>query len=396
MGNTYTTVDNDLIVIKNLRLEENNDKRLIACDIQMPQGKAEQVLWFEMPKNVPVKECLDYNSLAIAGVALGILTGKDIRVEGAVDTFLIDNLLEYIEVWSAWIPEKFSRINIEVQAEVFRIPESDHGAILCFSGGVDSCAALKERLDNNRFSSKTPVRAGLLVQGFDIPLASDSRVKSISKSCKTILNSVGLPLYTVKTNWRDIVPEWRFTHGLALSSCLWLFQGTFASGIIASGDDSYNNLIHGSNPFTDRLISGNAFRVINHGGGQSRINKIAAIAQWPEALACLSVCWADRQGSGNCGKCEKCVRTKLYFYLLGLEPPKSLPTLNLVEEIQALRSFDDLRLKIWKSILQLAIDRGLSESDWVNAVRLKIKDSEHPRSLSVIARKIRNKLVGGK
>jgi hypothetical protein len=47
-----------------------------------------------------------------------------------------------------------------------------------------------------------------------------------------------------------------------------------------------------------------------YGWGTQRVDKVAAIASSPVAMAHLRVCWRNEEGAFNCGKCEKCVRTK--------------------------------------------------------------------------------------
>jgi hypothetical protein len=68
----------------------------------------------------------------------------------------------------------------------------------------------------------------------------------------------------------------------------------------------------------------------------SRLDKVAAIAEWPEALAVLRVClmFDVPNGAPNCGRCEKCVRTMLELMLCGaLDRATSFPVRDVTAEM---------------------------------------------------------------
>ena len=65
--------------------------------------------------------------------------------------------------------------------------------------------------------------------------------------------------------------------------------------------------------------------VIDDGGECSRSDKAGLVADWPEAMRHLHVCFgADAPGTyRNCCKCEKCVRTILAFRVAGRARPEA-------------------------------------------------------------------------
>ncbi|PHQ75632.1 MAG: hypothetical protein COB82_01745 [Marinobacter sp.] len=377
------------ITIRDIAVESGSDSTVYSCNI----GSTEQeILWYELPSDATVDTELAYYSFTLAAIAIGMQKGTNVHVDSAMDSRFIHNVREFIDIWSAWCPDIFSPIRLTVSVEQ-NIPPcpARRKAVMCFSGGVDGCATLKANIDDPAFGARYPVKAGILIQGFDVPLTSSERFAWLTSSCESILESVDIPLYTVRTNWRKLIPNWRYTHGLALASCLWLFSEEFDCGIIASGDDSYNNLVHGSNPFTDRLLSGEIFEIASHGGSMTRVEKIESIYQWPSAMENLNVCWANRKGLGNCGVCEKCVRTKLYFYLLDEDPPKSIPARSIGSEISSLQNLDDLRLRIWKTIIELAKKKGQTQEEWFFAASDKIKKSENKSVIKRYLRKLKSR-----
>jgi hypothetical protein len=65
--------------------------------------------------------------------------------------------------------------------------------------------------------------------------------------------------------------------------------------------------------------------VRHDGAGRSRTEKVAYLATWEQGMPLLRVCWEGRVPDGNCGRCEKCVRTRLNFHIAGVESPACLP-----------------------------------------------------------------------
>ncbi|MCH8532310.1 MAG: hypothetical protein LAT65_15780 [Saccharospirillum sp.] len=374
MASVTTNEKQSELRVEEIAVTRTKNKMMLQCNIG---SGVDSLLWFEVPSELDVDETIASYAFTLAAVAYGMQVNADVYIGYEMDFTFIQNLREYINIWAAWRPKDFS--NIKVTAETLNHAESRprrNAGLMCFSGGVDGCATLRENLDNGFFRAQYPIQAGLLIHGFDIPLSSTDRFDWLTESCTNMLASVRLPLYTVQTNWRDLILNWRYTHGLALASCLWLFSKKYDCGVIASGDESYNNLIHGSNPFSDRLISGDVFEIVSHGGHFSRIEKVGLISGWQEVLLNLNVCWANRKGFGNCGKCEKCVRTKLYFKLLGQDIPESLPTYNLEDEISSIGDLDDLRLRIWRSIKRVAVEKNMDNTPWGRAIITSVSNAE--------------------
>src|SRR5262249_23133771 len=137
----------------------------------------------------------------------------------------------------------------------------------------------------------------------------------------TLLRSVGVPLHTMATNFQELGLEWTQVFAAAIVSGLMFLQETYGTGLLASAVP-YDRLIVplGADPITAPLMSRDPLRVVHDGADASRVEKARAIAEWPEALELLRVCWEGAQKDRNCGECEKCVRTVLDFRLAGVLP----------------------------------------------------------------------------
>jgi hypothetical protein len=87
-----------------------------------------------------------------------------------------------------------------------------------------------------------------------------------------------------------------------------------------------------------------------HEGAIERTRKLAALVRDPVALEVLRVCWHD--AGFNCGKCEKCVRTRVALRLLGAPAPTFPGKLDLAD-LDALRVERGGRLDYLMELLTL-------------------------------------------
>ncbi len=97
----------------------------------------------------------------------------------------------------------------------------------------------------------------------------------------------------------------------------------------------------------------------------TRLEKLKALAVWPEALDNLKVCWEgqykfDTSPDQNCCVCDKCVRTMLAFRALGQEIPSSFPGELTIDKVRGLKNkpFDWSRLMFLNEILDVARENG--------------------------------------
>jgi hypothetical protein len=73
----------------------------------------------------------------------------------------------------------------------------------------------------------------------------------------------------------------------------------------------------GSHPLLDPLWSTETLEIVHDGCEATRVEKVARIAQSGAALRYLRVCWENRDGAYNCGRCEKCLRTMISLRVAG-------------------------------------------------------------------------------
>ena len=83
----------------------------------------------------------------------------------------------------------------------------------------------------------------------------------------------------------------------------------------------------------------------------------------------LRVCWQGELKDRNCGKCEKCVRTKLNFLACNRDVPEYFPESVSIEKIlqRVVIKKDAIRGE-WQQIIDYA-DRHKVKASWKAAVR---------------------------
>jgi hypothetical protein len=323
-------------------------------------------LWYRF-EGEPLPPALDLlDAFVLAFLFEAMRRGRNLRVHGPVSGRLLANLRELQEIWCRWRPRDLTAIEIIPDRIVDRVTPEASGAIACVSGGVDSLATLQR----HRGGGQGPLKAGLLAAGFDIPLGDAAGFRRAEAGVRAVLDSAGLPLATVATNWRDVAcGDWELEHGAALAACLTQFAGRHGCGLIAA--DLPVDIPHppwGNNPVTTPLLSG-AMAIVHDGAGLTRPDKVALLAGWPAALRHLRVCWEGPARDGNCGHCEKCMRTQLSFLAVGQPIPPAFPHPFTRAQLLRLAMPRLAVLRAYRQILAAAERRGI-DAPWMGLLRL--------------------------
>ena len=326
---------------------------------------AEDAVWWEITGAV-LPSPLDRHDLAVTALLfLAMRQGRDLHVAGPVSWSLLAKLEEFQSAWVKWRPELYRCISISADQIVMTRCEPQLRAVALFSGGVDGAFTLWRHRNRAVGHASRGILSAVFIHGFDIPLRAEAAFRRAASAAAETLASASIPLTCIRTNWRVTCGDWESEHGAGLVSCLRQFQGHADAGLIGS-DLEYGHLRTpwGSNPITDPLLSSDDFEIVYDGGGFTRGEKIAAIADWERAVNGLRVCWEGPATGGNCGVCEKCIRTKLNFMAAGKPLPPSLAGKPTIMQILRVGSRDT-----WLSdeVVAMARLNGI-RGPWVSAV----------------------------
>jgi hypothetical protein len=303
----------------------------------------------------------------------GMAQGRPMVLRGAaVCPMLLEGLHRLQTAWSLEQPERYRAVEIDAPVHssppVLSTPDT---RISSFSGGLDSCYTLGHWRRRQRPKGADELVASVLVWGFDIPLARPREALIAMGQARRVTGSVGVPLYTVRTNVRFLPIDWLDAHGTALSAVMHLFQGVIGGGLIpASVSFEEMNLIWGSHPAQDPWLSSRHFPIASDGHEAPRNVKSLILSDWPEARSNLRICTHDTGVAGNCGVCRKCVITKCMM-LARRVPLEGLmagePTFDQVARLPLGHFWCEMDMA--REALRQARAEGLDRAPWARGLR---------------------------
>jgi len=225
---------------------------------------------------------------------------------------------------------------IEIEADGFEERAPADGAAALFSGGVDAACLLADNAE--RFGEASPhrVRHAILVDGFDIggfhADPDGSMMARSAETCRAMLAPRGVRLWVVRTNLIELLRDngfWeRAHHGAGCAAAAHVLKDRFGRASIGSTFRADRIEPWGSHAVMDHWFSSADLSVLHHGADLTRFEKTRVVSRHPELLARLQVCFVPEKarpaGYLNCGRCGKCVRTKIALELLGAGQPEGL------------------------------------------------------------------------
>ncbi|MHC4846688.1 MAG: hypothetical protein ACYTCU_11085 [Planctomycetota bacterium] len=219
----------------------------------------------------------------------------------------------------------------------------------CFSGGIDSFYTLRS----------SPHRRDILLGlvGFDIALSDERREQDFTTSLREIAAGTGRRAVVLRTSIRShpllAGLSWDREHGSVLAAAGHALSDTFGSLVIPSSWGPTWTRGWGSHWDADPLWSSDRLRVIHDDASLERWDKVPSLADDALFFRHLRVCWENRLPAGNCGLCEKCLRTRVLFARYGLTGPgeavfdTSVPLAAALDRLASLPG--DLAADVWES-----------------------------------------------
>ncbi|MBN8281069.1 MAG: hypothetical protein J0M16_10710 [Gammaproteobacteria bacterium] len=181
---------------------------------------------------------------------------------------------------------------------------------LLFSGGIDSFYSLVRN---------PHVGALVFIIGFDIRVENTEVWQAVVRAHRDLAAELGLRFITLATNLRDhpVLSQMRWAryHGVLLAATCHLLREQASRWIVSSSFQQDNLMPWGSRPDLDHLWSGGGVHITHYGADKWREEKLVAMGGMAMVHRRLRVCYADPQADGNCGRCERCVRTRLVYWL---------------------------------------------------------------------------------
>lgn len=287
---------------------------------------------------------------AALALALEAFGGRRVLARPRVEPVFAENLEALARRWRGWWGRPRGPFRLPRTRPGPAAPRPGDGlCALFFTAGVDSFHTLLQRLDE--------IDVLLFVAGFDLPLDDAPRLARVERGVREVGRALGKRVWVVRSDLRSAEPfaslDWERWHGAALAAVAWLLAPRLRR-VLVSASFCRHAPEQAARPWgthweTDPLWSGPGLRFEHVGEDSERSEKVAALAREPLARRHLSVCWQPRAGPGNCGVCEKCVRTRVLFRLAGVreELPAFAGAGDLSGAVRAIPRLPEHMRSIW-------------------------------------------------
>lgn len=337
-----------------------------------------QKIWWDISgSSEALPSPLAVHDLAVtACIFKAMRSGQNVHIDGPVSRSLLENIEDFVACWHVWKPRLYQKVKVTASEEV---PDrnltslAEDAAVAAFSGGLDASFTLWRHVKSRVGRRSRKVQNAVLIQGLDIPLSDNQAFDIASRQAAESVHSVDVAFATLRTNWKlAYCGNWELEFGAALVSCLANWSSSVGNALIGS-DEDYSNLVlpWGSNPISNPMLSASNFKIVYDGGEHTRTEKAAGIADWETGLNNLRVCWAGPVTGQNCGRCEKCLRTKMNFLAVGARLPRSLAEQPTPSQIFKMRAFNDVQISYLRDIVKVAEGNGIG-APWLTALKASI------------------------
>ncbi|MDD5466568.1 MAG: hypothetical protein PHS96_02060 [Anaerolineales bacterium] len=281
-------------------------------------------LWFAFPQ-----ECAAYLSPRSDGFAASLLMlamhfDEPLEVRGAISSRLAYGLQQWQHIFHQWHAELFHPV--EMKFERLYVPtraETAGCVATAFSGGLDSLYAVWSNLPEQQPIPSARVTHALFMHGFDIRLHQPEKYAELYRYYAEALAGVGATLLKARTNaytFSQFRIKWEYMHGGPLIGAA-LLLGRLLGRFYVPSSAAYENIFAmGTSPVSDHWLSTETLEIVHQGADFQRLEKMAALQDWPVAQRLLRICtnMEHAPGVNNCGRCFRCMINMIRLELLGV------------------------------------------------------------------------------
>lgn len=262
----------------------------------------------------------DYAAFGLA--AASVSNGLEITLETPVSVGAAKSIHSVSNAFRLWAIDRLSPVRVNVPNTLESVAQSNRARrVICLSGGIDSTFAAVQAFENGNLDSF------LLIAGADYPHSNHHGFIELRDRVSVIAERFNKPLTIVETSIRQTGINWELTHGFNLAACLHFLSGSFSAGGFALDNAIFQDFVRvpwGNNSALPNLFSTMQFPIEGYGAFETRVSKLWKIHAFdPNLVEQISVCWRDKTKGGNCGKCRKCIETRIAFRALGISDKKT-------------------------------------------------------------------------
>jgi len=314
------------LIIHQPEISKENGEIKISARIEPQQALSNfpEYLWYSFPEKWTPFLTGRSDSFALSLLLFSMLFKEDLEVRGTMSARLAYGLQEYQNVYNAWFPKRFSKIQVKyehLQTTPSRPTAITPGVGAPFSGGVDSSFTLWSHLPQNTPFPDAELTHLFFVYGFNVHYSEKERLKFFTNKYSAIAKELGLDFVSATTNTRDFLPWIRWIYyGMAGRIGVPLALGHLFKRIYQPSGIPLSLLVpNAASPLLNHQTSTEDTTIIHHGVSLSRGEKLRLMKDWEIVENNLRICDNPRipEGILNCSRCSKCIRTRVVLDMNG-------------------------------------------------------------------------------
>lgn len=279
-------------------------------------GGSSKLLWYEARRGAAAPS-IEMAGAALAAAALptAVWLNEDIEIEGFCDAEFLSRATDLAR-GKARLHRLPQRITLSATPSTAD-PRPERVVGCSFSGGIDSMFSV---LNHLKPGCRDPVAAVVTVFGIDLKWSDPESHERELEKLLPFSSQLGVKHLTVRTNFREIfdpLADWSlFTHGACVVSVGFALSGNLHTYLVPCSASIDRLYPWGSHALLDNAFISSELITRNDAWEWHRNEKVAEVANCSLALKHLRVC-NKMLPVGNCGVCEKCVRTMALLMLCG-------------------------------------------------------------------------------
>jgi len=300
-----------VLVVDRVALREDRDAVLLVARVRA-SGRDAVELRIGVPAEHGAALRVSGTPWLVATLMPAMMSGRTLVVDAPVAPELVGGVERAQEVMLDWWGPRYRLERVAVQAPASSAAGGGQGRAAYFSGGIDSYFTVLEH------------GAGLthLLYSASVDFQHDAgRRERALRANQLAATDLGLPLVPVSTNLRgfhDGYAGWVHGYAQALAGIGHALDGLLGEVRISAAYRTDQGIPWASHPVLAGPVS-SATTTIHHVGSDARrIDKVVALAERDGVVRRLRVCVSD-DSEGNCGRCEKCLRTAVELAVAGAD-----------------------------------------------------------------------------
>jgi hypothetical protein len=392
------------MIIGDLSIAKKDNRCRVSAEISYEDFEREKTrIYFEVPSEF--KEYLrpSYEAFLFSSFPAALYHHeKRIKIEGEVCSEAVMNVNAALHLQKKWFEPKHAIPTVEAKKEIINYPAED-GLAGCFmSGGVDSLSNFCRNMILYPKDHPSRFKTAVCVYGMDVgdpnkPLREDIFNQTI-ELLSQLTSKYDCWIIPVYTNARHLEKDWVFYaerhYGALLSGVAHSLGNRLKSCSIALDVRTDHYIPRGSCPNLNKYFVSSYMSVESVMDAYLRLEKYKFLKEIPESLKVLRVCYTMtdiKSNHINCGRCRKCIRTKLELLASGLlDQVATFPDINiLADDVWKLEIKTVLEREFMRNLISPLREKG--RLDLASILEKKVKNPEY-KSLKMRVKEVVKKM----